>query len=94
MMAAGYRDGFDMTFRLGRCEDSVEITMRRALGVVGLPAEILGGNARSGPALRMSGRRRLARLAEIIGDPPASAPEGTWPVRRTCGDGRDRGSGK
>ncbi len=79
MMAAGYRDGSDMTLRLGRCEDSVEITMRRALGAVGLPAEILAGNARSGPALRMSGRRRLARLAEIIGDPPGSAPEGAWP---------------
>jgi hypothetical protein len=79
MMAAGYRDGSDMTLRLGRCEDSVEITMRRALGAVGLPAEILAGNARSGPALRMSGRRRLARLAEIIGDPPTSAPEGAWP---------------
>jgi hypothetical protein len=79
MMAAGYRDGSDMTLRLGRCEDAVEITMRRALGAVGLPAEILAGNARSGPALRMSGRRRLARLAEIIGDPPASAPEGAWP---------------
>jgi hypothetical protein len=78
MIAAGHRDGFDVTLRLGRCEDSVEVTMQRALGAVGLPADILAGNARSGPALRMTGRRRLARLAEIIGDAPASAPEGAW----------------
>ena len=78
-VAAGYRDGFDLTLRLGRCEDSVEIIMQRALGAVGLPTEILAGNARSGPALRMSGRRRLARLAEIIGDPPPIAPDGAWP---------------
>lgn len=77
--AAGYRDGFDLTWRLGRCEDSVEITMQRALATVGLPTEILAGNARSGPALRLSGRRRLARLAEIIGDAPASAPADAWP---------------
>jgi hypothetical protein len=78
MIAAGYRDGSDVTLRLGRCEDSVEITMQRALGAVGLAADILAGTARSGPALRMTGRRRLARLAEIIGDAPASAPEGAW----------------
>jgi hypothetical protein len=77
--AAGYRDDFDLTWRLGRCEDSVEITMQRALATVGLPTEILAGNARSGPALRLSGRRRLARLAEIIGDAPASAPPHAWP---------------
>ena len=79
MVAAGYRDGVDVTLRLGRCEESVEIIMQRALGTVGLPTEILAGSARSGPALRMSGRRRLARLAEIIGDPPPIAPEGAWP---------------
>jgi hypothetical protein len=77
--AAGYRDGFELTWRLGRCEDSVEITMRRALATVGLPTEVLAGNARSGPALRLNGRRRLARLAEIIGDPPPSAPLDAWP---------------
>ncbi|HEY9484235.1 MAG TPA: hypothetical protein VIR00_14875, partial [Micromonosporaceae bacterium] len=78
-VAAGYRDGSDLTLRLGRCEDAVEIIMQRALGAVGLPTEILAGNARSGPALRISGRRRLARAAEIIGDPPPIAPEGAWP---------------
>ena len=79
MAAAGYRDGFDLTLRLGRCEESVEMTMQRALATIGLPAEILAGNARSGRALRLSGRRRLTRLAEIIGDPPTAAPEGAWP---------------
>lgn len=79
MMAAGYRDDLEVTLRLGRCEETVDATMQRALGAIGLPAELLTGSARSGPALRLSGRRRLARLAEVIGDPPAAAPVEAWP---------------
>jgi len=79
MMAAGQRDNLDVVLRLGRCEDAAPVTMQRALASIGLPAEILTGSARSGPALRVSGRRRLTRLAEIVGDPPSSAPSGIWP---------------
>ncbi|GAA0793738.1 hypothetical protein [Spirilliplanes yamanashiensis] len=31
-------------------------------------------------AFRISGRRRLARLAELVGERPAAAPEGAWPT--------------
>jgi hypothetical protein len=79
MTAAGYREGLDVILRLGRCEDGVEQTMRHALSSIGLPAEVLVGSARSGPSLRISGRRRMARLAEIVGDPPATAPSDAWP---------------
>jgi hypothetical protein len=79
MAAAGYRDEFDVTLRLGRCEDAVELTMQRALASIGLATDVLTGSARSGPALRLSGRRRLAHLAEIVGDPPVAAPDDAWP---------------
>ena len=79
MTAAGLRDGLDVTLRLGRCQEGVDQTMRRALASIGLPAEVVVGSASSGPSLRVSGRRRVVRLAEIVGDPPTSAPPGAWP---------------
>jgi hypothetical protein len=32
--------------------------------------------------MRIVGRRRLERLAELIGEPPAHAPAGAFPVGR------------
>ncbi|MGH3777858.1 MAG: hypothetical protein ACRDRR_19350 [Pseudonocardiaceae bacterium] len=49
-----------------------------ALAVAGLAATPLGPRA-GGPALRIAGRRRIARLAELIGDPPPASPTGWWP---------------
>lgn len=49
-----------------------------ALAAVGLSAALLvPGDA--APAYRITGRRRLARLAELVGDPPPAAPAGAWP---------------
>jgi hypothetical protein len=50
-----------------------------ALAALGLPAALLGPRA-GGPAYRLAGRRRLGRLAELVGDSPAEAPAGVWPV--------------
>lgn len=46
------------------------------------PAEGLPpGPARiSGPAYRITGRRRLARLAELVGECPPAAPADAWPA--------------
>jgi hypothetical protein len=33
----------------------------------------------TGPAFRITGRRRLARLAELVGERPAAAPPAAWP---------------
>ena len=49
-----------------------------ALASAGLPAALLGPGA-GGPAYRIVGRRRLARLAELIGEPPHLAPPDAWP---------------
>lgn len=51
-----------------------------ALARSGIAAAIVGPRG-GGPALRVTGHRRLARLAENIGEPPAGAPgAGAWPV--------------
>jgi hypothetical protein len=50
-----------------------------ALATLGLPAVLLGLRA-GGPAYRLVGRRRLGRLAELVGDSPGEAPAGVWPV--------------
>lgn len=81
MTAAGYRDPLGVTLRMGRCDDAVAVSVQRALGVIGLPSEIVrsAGPGGLGPALRVIGRRRLARFAEAVGDRPAMAPEDAWP---------------
>jgi hypothetical protein len=40
----------------------------------------------TGPAFRITGRRRLARLAELVGERPAAAPLAAWPGSETAGD--------
>lgn len=64
--------------------------LAEALARAGLPARLLGTgrSARTGqtdargggPALRISGRRRLERLAELVGPIPDGAIERTWPL--------------
>jgi hypothetical protein len=39
----------------------------------------LAGTIQAGPAYVIAGRRRLARLAELVGERPAAAPERLWP---------------
>jgi hypothetical protein len=39
----------------------------------------LAGTVQPGPAYVIAGRRRLARLAELVGERPAAAPERLWP---------------
>jgi hypothetical protein len=50
-----------------------------ALAELGVPGIFLGPRA-DGPAYRLVGSRRLARLADLLGEPPAEAPAGMWPV--------------
>jgi hypothetical protein len=77
-IAAGGRDGARaFTLRLGVTDEPCWGVVGAALATAGLPAVLLGPRA-GGPAYRLVGRRRLARLAELVGDPPAGAPAGNW----------------
>jgi hypothetical protein len=53
--------------------------LRSAIAACGLPA--IPHPAEDGaPGLRISGRRRLARLTELVGRPPSAAAESHWPA--------------
>ncbi|HVW42892.1 MAG TPA: hypothetical protein VHC18_16220 [Amycolatopsis sp.] len=54
-----------------------------ALHQLGLPAQLIGPRG-GGPAVRVTGRRRLATLAELIGTPPPAAAA-VWPLRPESG---------
>jgi hypothetical protein len=78
MIAAGGRDGAAaFTLRLGVTDEPCWGVIGAALATAGLPAVLLGPRA-GGPAYRLVGRRRLARLAELVGDPPSGAPAANW----------------
>lgn len=73
-------DGDGYSLRLGSEEECWK-PVGTALTAVGLPADLLGTRA-GGPLMRIEGRKRVAHLAEIIGDPPADVPPGLWPTRK------------
>jgi hypothetical protein len=77
--AAGHLDALGFTLRLGPSDEPAWPAVGAALAAVGLPAALLGPRA-GGPAYRIAGRRRISRLAELVGDPPAAAPRELWPT--------------
>ncbi|MFI0794352.1 hypothetical protein ACH4OY_16960 [Micromonospora rubida] len=76
--AAGKSDPPGFLLRLGADDEACREPVGAALAAVGLPAALLDAEA-GGPAYRITGRRRLARLADLIGDPPPTAPPLAWP---------------
>jgi hypothetical protein len=81
LAAGGWLGG---SYLLGLDPDAPDTydTVRGALACAGLPATLQGSG------LRISGRRRLGRLAELVGRPPSAAAEEHWPavsgVRRSA----------
>jgi hypothetical protein len=79
LAAAGSPDqtgGF--VLRLGASDEPSWAPVGAALAAIGLTGALLSARS-GGPAYRIEGRRRLARLTELVGDPPALAPAGVWP---------------
>lgn len=54
------------------------VPLADAVARLGLPSMRLGPRG-AGPALRISGLRRLRRLAELVGPPPEHASAAQWP---------------
>jgi len=88
-------DSPELLLRVGASDESCWVPAARALAVLGLPAEAElprrrradgdhGGRTHvwpaSGPALRITGRRRLRRFGELIGDPLPVVPPTSWPI--------------
>ncbi|SCL17399.1 hypothetical protein GA0070624_1281 [Micromonospora rhizosphaerae] len=78
LAAAGAADPPGFLLRLGATDQPCWAQVRAALAAVGLPGALLDPEA-GGPAYRIIGRRRLARLAELVGDRPPAAPATDWP---------------
>ncbi|GIH12406.1 hypothetical protein [Rugosimonospora africana] len=81
VIAAGHGDQLGFTLRLGPSDEPAWEPVGVALASVGLPAVLLGTRA-GGPAYRIAGRRRIGRLAELVGDRPAEVPAEAWPASR------------
>lgn len=80
--AAGSVDpeGDGAVLRLGGNDEQCAAPALRAFTALACMAE-LG----RGPVLRIAGRRRVARLRELVGERPAMAPLGVWPGDQPAG---------
>ena len=76
-VAAGHNDPQGYVLLLGPQDEAVWPAVGAALVRAGLPAAQIGPRA-DGPAYRINGLRRLARLRELIGDRPPGVPEQAW----------------
>lgn len=77
-VGAGRRDDHGYLLRLSPHDPAVWDPAGAALASFGLTATFLGPRA-DGPAYRVTGRRRLTRLREYVGDPPPGAADTDWP---------------
>ncbi|MBM0275597.1 hypothetical protein [Micromonospora tarensis] len=71
-------DGFLLRFGADDREHWESIGV--ALAAAGLAGTLINP-AEGGPTYRITGRRRLSRLAELVGEPPPAAPVDAWPTR-------------
>jgi hypothetical protein len=76
-IAAGRHDPLGYSLLLGPQDEVVWPAVGAALVRAGLSAAQIGPRA-DGPAYRVTGMRKLARLRELIGERPEGVPEGAW----------------
>ncbi|MFG1776666.1 hypothetical protein ACGFIR_03250 [Micromonospora sp. NPDC049051] len=80
LAAAGAPEASGFLLRLGVADEECWAPVGGALDAVGVAGALLGPGE-GGPAYRITGRRPLTRLAELVGDPPPAAPAADWPTR-------------
>lgn len=81
VLAAGRPD--ELGFLLGTDPHAAQTYPRLAAGLagIGVTGAVIGGRG-GGPGVRIVGKRRLDRLAELLGAAPADAPDGSFPAGR------------
>jgi hypothetical protein len=67
------------TLALGPNDQQAWAPVGAALAGAGVPGLLVGPRA-DGPAYRIVGQRRLNRLRELVGEPPAGAQAADWPL--------------
>ncbi|HWA67538.1 MAG TPA: hypothetical protein VG899_14350 [Mycobacteriales bacterium] len=77
-LASGWSASGMYSLALGANDEHGWLAVGSALSAVGVPGVLVGPRA-DGPAYRIVGRRRLARLVELIGDRPDGVPPDAWP---------------
>ena len=77
-LAAGRVDHGGYSFALGPSDEQAWPAVGAALATAGVPGTFVGPRG-EGPAYRIVGRRRLARLRELVGEPPAGVQLEYWP---------------
>jgi hypothetical protein len=73
------------TLALGASDEPAWGAVGAALAAAGIAGALVGPRA-DGPAYRIVGQRRLARLRELVGDAPTGVPEQAWPHSRPRGE--------
>jgi hypothetical protein len=79
VLAAGEWAEGSYLLRLDPLAPDTHEPLAAAVTACGLPAIPYNADD-GGPGLRISGRRRLGRLAELVGRPPSAAAESHWPA--------------
>jgi len=77
-VAAGAVDGENYRLALSATSESAWPGVGAAMSAAGVSGAFIGVRA-GGPAYRVVGQRRLARLRELVGDAPAGVPPNEWP---------------
>jgi hypothetical protein len=78
-LAAGRTEPAGYALGLGQSDEPAWPGIGAALAAAGVPGTFVGPRA-EGPAYRVVGRRRMARLRELVGPPPTGAPAEAWPA--------------
>lgn len=78
VLASGRFDGSHYVLGLDASSPETHAPLATALMRVGIAPTLIGRQGHS-PALRVSGRKRLTRLAETVGIRPEDAPDRVWP---------------
>lgn len=77
-LAAGTAQAAMYTLALGASDEPAWQAVGAALATAGIPGVLVGPRA-DGPAYRIVGLRRRARLRELVGEPPAGVRADAWP---------------
>lgn len=77
-LAAGSAQPGMYTLALGANDEPAWLAVGAALAAAGIPGVLVGPRA-DGPAYRIVGQRRLARVRELVGEAPDGVPSDAWP---------------